>query len=280
VTSPGRGYRTIRVEADGQLSWIVLNRPEKRNAMNGEMLDELAHAVRSLGASPDVRAIGIRGAGPSFCSGYDIGRGYAEALSGRDSFDEWNDLRSRMDKMMTIWDCPVPVIAAVHGYCLAGATQLCTFCDLVIVADDATIGSPGTGIGAGYVSPMYVMAVGIRRAKELGMVPGRQISGVQAVEWGWANWSVTAESLPGEVRDLAQRFALVPREIVAANKVAMNRIAEMNGFRYAVQQLADIDVIAHRSTAAAAAGARLTAEGPGKVARDFTGATQEKGSTP
>ena len=275
MTRSGRDYQTIGIEADGPLTWIVLNRPEKRNAMNGQMLTELADAVGELGSSPEVRAIGIRGAGPSFCSGYDIGHGYAAALADRDSFDEWMDLRSRMDRMMTIWDCPVPVIAAVHGYCLAGATQLCTFCDLVIVADDATIGSAGSGIGAGYVSPMYVMTVGMRRAKELGMVPGRQISGVKAVEWGWANWSVGEPSLLDEVRDVARRFALAPREIVAANKMAMNRIADMNGFRYAVAQLADIDVIAHRSAAAAAAGARLAAAGPGAVSRQLAQAIQD-----
>lgn len=275
---PENGFHTIRLEADGPLAWIVLNRPQRRNAMNGQMLAELASAVQSLGARPEVRAIGIRGAGPSFCSGYDIGREYAAALAGRDSFDEWNDLRARMDRMMTIWDCPVPVIAAVHGYCLAGATQLCTFCDLVIVADDATIGSPGTGIGAGYVSPMFVLAVGMRRAKELGMIPGRQISGAQAVEWGWANRSVSADGLIDEVRNVAARFALAPREIVTANKIAMNRIAEMSGFRYAIQQLADIDVIAHRSAAAKAAGDRLKASGPGQHARQFTSTVERETS--
>jgi enoyl-CoA hydratase len=266
--SSADNYQTIRIEADGPLTWVILNRPEKRNAMNRQMLDELAHAVSGLGAEPGVRAIAIRGAGPSFSSGYDIGGDYARRLADRDSLDEWNDLRSRMDRMMTIWDCPVPVIAAVHGYCLAGATQLCTFCDFVIVTDDSKIGSAGVGgIGAGYVSPMYVMVLGIRRAKELGMIPGRQISGDQAAEWGWANWSVSAVKLLDEVRQLAARCAVLPREIVAANKVAVNRMFEMNGFRYAVQQLADIDVIAHRSLAAAAAGAVLRTEGPGRQSR-------------
>jgi enoyl-CoA hydratase len=268
VNEPRGSYETIRVEPDGPLTWIVLDRPAKRNAMNPQMLQELASAVTVLGADESVRTIGIRGAGPSFCSGYDIGRSYASALSDRDSFEEWADLRTRMDRMMTIWDCPVPVVAAVHGYCLAGATQLCTFCDLVIVADDAIVGSPGVSIGAGYVSPMYVLTVGMRRAKELGMVPGRQITGPQAVDWGWANWSVGRSALEAEVRDLARRFAMVPRAIVTANKIAMNRIAELNGFRHAIGQLADIDVIAHRSAAAGAAAKRLSDEGPGKLARD------------
>jgi enoyl-CoA hydratase len=269
MTESSRDYQTIRLDVEDSLTWIVLNRPEKRNAMSPLMLEELAHAVTALGAQPEVRVIGLRGEGTCFCAGYDIGKGYASGLEKRDALEEWDDLRSRMDRMMTIWDSPVPVIAAVHGWCLAGATQLCTFCDLVIVSDDAIIGSPGTMIGAGYVSPMFVLAVGMRRGKELGLIPGRQITGAKAAEWGWANWSVSEADLLDEVRAVARNIALSPRELVSANKVAMNRIADQTGFRYAVQQLADIDVIAHRSAAAVAAGERLKNKGPGVIAREF-----------
>jgi enoyl-CoA hydratase len=262
-------FETIRVEPDGAITWIVLNRPEKRNAINGTMLDEFASAMTSLGADTNVRVVGVRGEGPCFSSGYDIGSEYTEAMESRDAFDEWDDLRGRLDRMMLIWDAPVPVIAAVHGHCLAGATQLCTFCDLVAVTDDATIGSPGLSSGAGYVSPMYVLTLGIRRAKELGMVPGRQITGRRAAEWGWANWSTLPDCLLSSVREVAEIIAMKPRDIVAANKVAMNRMAELAGFRYSISQLADIDVIAHRSRSAAAARRSLNNDGPGEVARRF-----------
>jgi enoyl-CoA hydratase len=271
MTEPFPTYETIRIEAEGPLAWLVLNRPEKRNAMNGQMLEDLVAAIAYLGGRQDARVIGIRGEGPSFSSGYDIGRTYAEAMEGRDAIDEWNDLRLRMERMMTIWDSPLPVIAAVHGYCLAGATQLCTFCDLVIVADDAIIGSPGGGIGAGYVSPMYVLTVGIRRAKVLGMIPGHQITGARAADWGWASWSVSEDELLDEVRKTAEIIALKPRDLVAANKIAINRVAELNGFRYAIHQLADIDVIAHRSASAEKARQSLTKNGPARVAREFNG---------
>jgi enoyl-CoA hydratase len=270
MTAPFPSFETVRIEPDGPLAWVVLNRPEKRNAMNGQMLEDLVGAIGALGERQDVHVIGLRGEGPSFSSGYDIGRKYADAMESRDAIDEWNDLRLRMERMMTIWDSPLPVIAAVHGYCLAGATQLCTFCDLVIVADDAIIGSPGAGIGAGYVSPMYVLTVGIRRAKVLGMIPGHKITGAQAADWGWASWSVSEDLLLDEVRKTAAIIALKPRDLVAANKIAINRVAELNGFRYAIHQLADIDVIAHRSASAESARQSLTQQGPAEVAREFT----------
>jgi enoyl-CoA hydratase len=264
MTRTEPAFETIRVEREESLAWVVLDRPRVHNAMNSQMLDELQSAVRALGSDPSVRVIGLRGEGKSFCSGYDIGSGYAGKLEDRDSMDEWHDLRSRMDRMMSVWDAPVPVIAAVHGHCLMGATQLCTFCDIVIVADDAVIGSAAVAIGAGFVSPMFALAVGVRRGKELGLIPGRHISGSRAADMGWANWAVSGDALLDEVRDVAGQMAQLPRELVAANKLSMNRIAEMQGFRLAVSQLADIDVIAHRSSAARAASARLKeAGGPG-----------------
>jgi enoyl-CoA hydratase len=271
-----QSYETIRLEPEGPLTWIVLNRPEKRNAINPLMLEELTAALGELGSEKSCRVIGIRGEGPSFSSGYDIGPAYTRAVDDRDAIDEWNDLRGRMDRMMAIWDSPLPVIAAVHGYCLAGATQLCTFCDLVIIADDAVVGSPGVGSGAGYVTPMYVLTVGIRRAKELGMIPGRQISGQRAAELGWANWSIGKEKLLDEVRSVAETIALKPRDLVAANKIAINRMAELAGFRFAISQLADIDVIAHRSDSAATVRKQVVAKGPAAVSREFAQERDER----
>jgi enoyl-CoA hydratase len=273
---PQVDYSTIRLEHEDAVAWLVLDRPEKRNAINGVMLDEIAHALDGISREASTRVVVIRGEGPCFSAGYDIGTAYVSQLDNRDSMEEWADLRSRIDRLLRIWDCEVPVIAAVHGYCLMGATQLCALCDLILVADDARIGSVAVGIGAGYVSPVYALTVGIRRAKELTFDPGRQMSGTEAVAWGWANRGVAPDRLLGETRDLARRIATVPRELLTANKIAINRVAEMQGLRTAIRQVADIDVIAHRSRSTDSALSALRENGPAHIPNPVNQSRQDR----
>ncbi|WP_425569133.1 enoyl-CoA hydratase/isomerase family protein [Pseudonocardia xishanensis] len=98
--------------------------------------------------------------------------------------------RANVNRYLAIWDHPKPVIAAVHGYCIAGATQMCVFADLTIVAEDARIGEPALPLGGGYIAPLWAPLVGPKRAKELAFLPGNAIDGRTAVEWGWANHAV------------------------------------------------------------------------------------------
>ena len=132
--------------------------------------------------------IGIRGEGRGFSAGYDLDQvGKAGAA---DPVADRARLQRNLDRYLAIWDHPKPVIAAVHGYCIAGATQMCVFADITVVADDAKIGEPALPIGGGYIAPLWAPLVGPKRAKELAFVPGNSIDGRTAVEWGWANHSV------------------------------------------------------------------------------------------
>src|SRR4051794_25196277 len=214
---PANGpYEHIRLEHEDDLTWIVLARPDRANALSNELLDEFSHALETLKTTGGP-VLAIRGAGKGFSAGYDIGQvGVPKAA---DPVADRARLQRNVDRFLAIWDHPKPVIAAVHGYCIAGASQLCVYCDITIVAEDATIGEPTVPLGGGYIAPLWAPLVGPKRAKELAFVPGNTIDGRTAVEWGWANHAVPADALMGSVRSLADRIALVPPEVLRVKKL-------------------------------------------------------------
>jgi enoyl-CoA hydratase/carnithine racemase len=244
-------YSDIRIEVEAPMAWLVLARPEKRNAISHRMLSELSDALYRLSEDDSIRVVAIRGEGPAFSAGFDVGKGSPtiQGAQQRDAMADWYDLRWRVEQFLKIWDLPKPVIASVHGACIGGATQLCAMCDVVVVAADASIGGVAIPLGAGYVSPLFAWTIGIRRAKALGLIPGERINGATAVEWGWATRCVPTVELVESTRKIAHQMARVPTEIAAANKLALNRVADLQGFRASVMQVADIDAIAHASSA-------------------------------
>jgi enoyl-CoA hydratase len=134
---------------------------------------------------------------------------------------------------MSIWDLQKPVIAQVHGYCLAGGSELATGCDLVYVAEDAKIGYPAVRFG---VPDMHFHAwlCGMRAAMEM-MLTGDSISGVEAVRLGWANRAYPADQLEDEVVRIAQRIALIPADMAQLNKRVVHRGMEVMGLRSAIR---------------------------------------------
>jgi enoyl-CoA hydratase/carnithine racemase len=241
-------YKTIQLERDGGLTWLTLNRPDRLNAMNGTMLENLSAALDFLAEDKATRVIAIRGAGRAFCSGYDIERDQADISDDHDIVDDHEHLVKNLKRFLQIWDHPKPVIAAVHGYCLAGATQLCVFCDITVVADDAIIGLPSIPLGGGYITPLWVPLVGPKRAKQMAFTLGR-ISGKVAADWGWANYAVPAAELEDDVRKLAHEIARIPGPILHMKKVAINRVADRMGFRDIVPMGAETDALLHYSQA-------------------------------
>jgi enoyl-CoA hydratase len=241
-----RDYRTIRIEHRGPLTWIVLDRPDKANALSNELLDEFSDALRAL-ADEGGAVIAIRGEGRGFSAGYDLEQ---VGKAGRvDPVADRARLQRNLERYLAIWDHPKPVIAAVHGYCLAGATQMCVFADITVVADDARIGEPALPIGGGYIAPLWAPLVGPKRAKELAFVPGNSIDGPTAVEWGWANHSVSADQLIAVVEDLAARIARTPPDVLRVKKLSINRAMEAMGVRHATASVSEMDALLHTSPA-------------------------------
>jgi enoyl-CoA hydratase/carnithine racemase len=246
----------IRVDREGGLAWLVLNRPEKLNAMNRPMLREFDETMDALTADDSVRVIIIRGAGRAFSSGYDIERGSRElSESGEqhetraDITQDYDRLARNIERFLKIWDCPKPVLAAVHGWCLAGATQLCVFCDITVVASDARIGMPRIPVGGGYITPVWTPLVGPKRAKQLAFDSTSEISGDVAAQWGFANYAVPPDELFENVRRLALSISRTPAEILRMKKVAINRAADVQGWRTIAPMGAETDALLHYSGA-------------------------------
>lgn len=261
-------YETIRIEHEPALSWIVLDRPEAANALSPQLLDEFADALEAL-RTEGGPVIAIRGEGRGFCSGIDLG-GYGGGDAGpADPMADRARLEANVARWLLMWDHPKPVIAAVHGYCMAAAAQMCVFADITIVADNVRIGEPTIPIGGGFIAPTWVSLVGHKRAKEFAFVPGNSIDGPTAVAWGWANHCVPADTLIPAVRSLAERIALTPPEVLRLKKLSINRAAEAAGFRQALSGIAEIDALLHLSPAVLEIRARMKAKGLKAVIQEY-----------
>jgi enoyl-CoA hydratase/carnithine racemase len=241
-------YDTLLLDRDGPLTWLTLNRPERLNALNATLLAELSDALDALAGHDESRVIAIRGAGRAFSSGYDIERDESAVAEQRDIVEDYDAHAKHLERFLQIWDHPKPVIASVHGYCLAGATQLCVFCDITVVAEDAVIGLPSLPMGGGYITPLWVPLVGPKRAKQMSFVAGSTISGQTASDWGWANYAVPADQLEDDVRTLATDIARIPAPVLRMKKIAINRVADVMGFRTIVPMGAETDALLHFST--------------------------------
>jgi enoyl-CoA hydratase/carnithine racemase len=242
-------YKALILERDGPLTWLTLNRPEKLNAMNSTLRDELSVALDVLAGHEETRVVAIRGAGRAFSAGFDIERSDSDGEADVDIVDDYETHVGFLNQFLKIWDHPKPVIAAVHGYCLAGATQLCVFCDITVVAEDAVIGLPSMPMGGGYITPLWVPLVGPKRAKQMSFVAGSKISGKTASDWGWANYAVPATELEDNVRQLAWSIARIPARTLRMKKLAINRVADIMGFRNIVPMGAETDALLHYSGA-------------------------------
>lgn len=262
-------FEMIDVRREGRLAWITLNRPQKLNALNHRLLGELDEALEGERRS-DSRVLVLRGAGRAFSAGYDIS-GDSEEMSGsRDSVGDREHLARYIEHYLRLWDHPKPVIAAVHGYCMAGATQMCVFCDLTVVAEDAVIAaSPAVPVGGGFISPLWTSLVGPKRAKHMSFVANNRISGATAAEWGWANFAVPPDQLESRVRELALEIAKTPSSLLRMKKLAVNRVMELQGFRTAAFMGADTDALLHETTAVRATQESIREHGLKETIRRF-----------
>lgn len=264
MTEPS--YRTIRLEHSEALTWLVLDRADKANALSPELLEELSDALEYL-KKEGGKVIAIRGEGLGFSAGYDLGP--VGKYGADDPVADQARLQRNLDRYMAIWDHPKPVIAAVHGYCMGGGTQICVHADMTIVAHDAKIGEPSVPIGGGYIAPLFVPLIGPKRAKEFAFLPGNSIDGRTAVEWSWANHSVESEDLIAIVEDLARRIALMPADVLRLKKQSINQAAEAAGYRNAGASAAQINALLHVAPEVRVLRARLGEQGFKAVAQDY-----------
>jgi enoyl-CoA hydratase/carnithine racemase len=213
---PGTEYRNLLVTADGAAARIILNRPEKRNALSLELMEELITALREASAQAATRVIVIEGAGPAFSAGHDL----AEMIGRDETF--YRELFEVCTVVMElIHELAQPVIAKVHGIATAAGCQLVAASDLAIAADGTRFATPGVKIGLFCSTPMVPVsrAVGRKRAMQL-LLTGEPIDATTALEWGLVNRVVPAEELEPAVLELVEAITRSSSYTVATGKRA------------------------------------------------------------
>jgi enoyl-CoA hydratase len=245
-------YETILYETvEDKIRRLTLNRPEKLNAMSPALLAELDRALDEFEEDADASVLVIRGAGRAFCAGYDLGGGGGGAKGGRFTIteDRWA-LRKLVARWQRLWNLPKPTIAQVHGYCLAGATELAGHCDIAFASEDAEFGHPaGRTLGVIPTLSMWPYLIGMRKTKEH-LFTGDSINAKEALEWGLVNRVFPKEKLEEETLAYARRVAKVPAELLTLHKAATNRFFEHMGVYAAEQSASEFDAIAHQTTTA------------------------------
>lgn len=213
---PGTEYRGLLMARDDAAARVVLNRPEKRNALSLELMEELIAALHEVSAQDGVRAIVIEGAGPAFSAGHDL----SEMIGREKQF--LGHLFDRCTVMMqTIHELPQPVIAKVHGIATAAGCQLVAACDLAVAAEGTRFATPGVKIGLFCSTPMVPVsrAVGRKRAMEM-LLTGEPIDAATALDWGLVNRVVPREQLEDAVAQLIQAIARSSGYTIATGKHA------------------------------------------------------------
>ena len=230
-------FETILYHTDGPIATVTLNRPERLNTIVPPMPDEFERAIKEASFDRTVKVIVIRGAGRSFCAGYDFAGGFHhwdEALTTGGRWDPGKDFAwsssaySPTQQFMSIWRTPKPVIAQVHGWCVGGGSDMALCADLIIAAEDAQIGTPYSRIWGCYLSGMWLYRLGLTKAKEHALT-GKPLSGREAADVELINKSVPFDELERAVREQAEQLAAIPSSQLAAMKLIVNQAYENMG---------------------------------------------------
>ena len=241
---PGAPYRFIVVDSPRPgVRRVTLNRPEKRNALSNELRGELFDALRRADGDDAARVSIVRGAGVCFSAGYDLGADLTQGRPYPTAGGDGHWPRHVVDGWFQIWDLAKPVIAQVHGYCLAGGSELAAACDLVYVAEDAQIGYPPVRLMSPPDTQFHPWLAGMRHAMEL-MLTGDPVSGAEAARIGLANRAYPATRLEARVLEIAERVAKIPTSLQQINKRSVHRAMEIMGMRAAIRAGTELQALA------------------------------------
>lgn len=227
-------FSTLSIAQDAtspRIARLLLNRPERFNAITDEMPGEIRQAVEWAERNDEVHVIVVEGAGKGFCGGYDLAAS-AESMIEHpcqqesypwDPMIDYATMKRNTEDFMSLWRCAKPTIAKVHGAAVAGGSDIALSCDLIVMAEDARIGYMPTRVWGCPTTAMWTFRLGPVRAKEI-MFTGNIIDGRKAAEWGLVNAAVPKDELESETRKLAERIAGVPRSHLAMHKMVVNQV--------------------------------------------------------
>jgi enoyl-CoA hydratase len=240
-------FETLLYDSAGPIATITLNRPDRLNTIVPPMPEEFEAAVGQATRDPEVKVIVVRGAGRSFCAGYDFAGGFHqwdEMLTTDGRWDPGKDFAlaaspyAPTQRFMSIWRTPKPVIAQVHGWCVGGGSDLALCADLIIASEDAQIGTPYSRVWGCYLSGMWVYRLGLTKAKEHALT-GKPLSGREAADLELINEAVPFDRLEAAVAEQARQLAAIPSSQLAAMKLIVNQAYENMGL-HATQTLGPI----------------------------------------
>jgi enoyl-CoA hydratase len=224
---------TVLYEASGAVATLTLNRPDRLNAITPDLIADFRAALGRAQADGEVRVVRLRGAGRAFCAGYDIGWGseamtQAEGAAPWDPIADYELMRGFVDTYMALWRSPKPVIAQIHGACVAGGTDFALCSDLIVCAEDCRIGYPPARVWGSPTTAMWMYRLGLERCKRL-LLTGDAIDGRRAVDWGLASEAVPEAALEDAGMALARRVALLPHNQAHMMKLLVNQAFEQMG---------------------------------------------------
>ncbi|PBC35917.1 enoyl-CoA hydratase [Rhodococcus sp. ACPA4] len=231
-------YETLLYSVTGPVATITFNRPERLNTIVPPMPDEFQEAMTKANRDPEVKVVVVRGAGRSFCAGYDFSGGFKHWEDQMNTDGEWDagkdfvmataPSESPTQKFMSIWRSPKPVIAQIHGWCVGGGSEMALGADIVIASEDARIGTPYARMWGCHLSGMWIYRLGMAKAKEYALT-GKAVSGVEAERIGLINKAVPFEDLEAEVAKMAAQLASIPVSQLSAMKLIVNQAYENQG---------------------------------------------------
>lgn len=225
-------FSTLVYRTDAGIATITLNRPDRLNTIVPPMPDELAAAVELAVRDSDVKVIVLRGAGRSFCAGFDFSGGFRhwdDLLYTDGKWDPGKEFIAAssptlgwVPKFMSLWHSPKPVIAQVHGWCVGGGSEMALCADLVIMAEDAVIGTPYSRMWGCHHAGMWVYRLGLTKAKEYALT-GKSLTGVEAKALELVNDAVPFDQLEQRVHESAQQLMSIPLNQLTAMKLVINQ---------------------------------------------------------
>jgi enoyl-CoA hydratase len=231
----------IKTRRDGSVGVITLDRPDVLNALNAPLMEQVTAAVQDFTKAADVRAIVLHGAGRAFSAGFDLKDSAARNIAGLEQWREVLDYDFKF--LMQFWDCPKPTIAAVHGFCLAGAFEMALSCDVTVAAEGTRFGEPEVRFGSGIVAMLLPWVVGPKAAKELLLTGNDKVDAARALQLGIVNHVVPAGQELEKALDIARDMAAAAPLSVEMTKRAINRTYEMMNMRQALLAALDIDTL-------------------------------------
>jgi enoyl-CoA hydratase len=233
---------TVLYERRGPIALLTLNRPDKLNAVNAQMVAELGRALDDAETDEQVRVVVLCGAGRAFSAGFDLDMGEGsgiEFLRG--------ELRKDFDVIMRFWDFPKPTVAAVHTFCLGSGMEMAVACDITVAAEGCRFGAPEVKFGSGIVAMILPWVIGLKQAKELLLTGDDRVTPERALAIGLVNRVVPEDRCLDEALAIARSIAANDLIAVRLTKQAVNRGAEIMGMRQGLLQGLELGVIAEDS---------------------------------